>query len=66
MTHLIASLILFQPARDRCAGAVTLPPGLGIVTSFFTAVMVTRLFVVTWPPHHAPETAGDLGSLSLG
>jgi preprotein translocase subunit SecD len=26
--------------------AVTL--GLGVITSFFTAVMVTRLLVVTW------------------
>jgi len=47
MTHLIASLILFQLGSGPVRGfAVTL--GLGIVTSFFTAVMVTRLFVVTW------------------
>jgi protein-export membrane protein SecD len=46
-THLIASLILFQLGSGPVRGfAVTL--GLGIVTSFFTAVMVTRLFVVTW------------------
>jgi protein-export membrane protein SecD len=47
MTHLIAALILFQLGSGPVRGfAVTL--GLGIITSFFTAVMVTRLFVVTW------------------
>jgi len=47
MTHLIASLILFQLGSGPVRGfAVTL--GLGIITSFFTAVMVTRLIVVTW------------------
>ena len=47
MTHLIASLILFQLGSGPVRGfAVTL--GLGIITSFFTAVMVTRLMVITW------------------
>ncbi|MBN9553078.1 MAG: SecD/SecF family protein translocase subunit, partial [Alphaproteobacteria bacterium] len=47
MTHLIASLILFQLGSGPIKGfAVTL--GLGIITSFFTAVMVTRLIVVAW------------------
>ena len=47
MTHLIAALILFQLGSGPVRGfAVTL--GLGIITSFFTAVMVTRLIVVTW------------------
>jgi protein-export membrane protein SecD len=47
MTHLIASVILFQLGTGPVRGfAVAL--GLGIVTSFFTAVMVTRLMVVTW------------------
>ena len=47
MTHLIASLILFQLGTGPVRGfAVAL--GLGIITSFFTAVMVTRLMVVTW------------------
>ncbi|HEV2651107.1 MAG TPA: protein translocase subunit SecD [Rhizomicrobium sp.] len=46
-THLIASLILFQLGSGPVRGfAVTL--GVGIVTSFFTAVMVTRLIVVLW------------------
>jgi protein-export membrane protein SecD len=47
MTHLIASLILFELGSGPVQGfAVTL--GVGIITSFFTAVMVTRLIVVTW------------------
>jgi len=47
MTHLIAALILFQLGSGPVRGfAVAL--GVGIVTSFFTAVMVTRLIVVTW------------------
>ena len=47
MTHLIASLILFQLGSGPVRGfAVTL--GLGIITSFFTAVMVTRLMVISW------------------
>jgi protein-export membrane protein SecD len=46
-THLIASLILFQLGSGPVRGfAVAL--GLGIVTSYFTAVMVTRLMVFTW------------------
>jgi len=47
MTHLIASLILFQLGTGAVKGfAVAL--GVGIITSFFTAVMVTRLIVITW------------------
>jgi protein-export membrane protein SecD len=47
MTHLIASLILFELGSGPVRGfAVTL--GMGIITSFFTAVMVTRLIVVGW------------------
>ncbi len=47
MTHLIASLILFELGNGPIKGfAVAL--GVGIVTSFFTAVMVTRLIVITW------------------
>ncbi|HUE65425.1 MAG TPA: protein translocase subunit SecD [Rhizomicrobium sp.] len=47
MTHLIASLILFQLGTGPVKGfAVAL--GIGIITSFFTAVMVTRLIVITW------------------
>ncbi len=47
MTHLIASLILFELGTGLVKGfAVTL--AVGIITSFFTAVMVTRLIVITW------------------
>jgi protein-export membrane protein SecD len=47
MTHLIAAAILFQFGTGPVRGfAVTL--GLGIITSFFTAVMVTRLIVIAW------------------
>ena len=53
-THLIASLILFELGSGPVRGfAVTL--GLGIVTSFFTAVMVTRLIVVTWLVMRRPK-----------
>jgi len=46
-THLIASLILFELGSGPVRGfAVTL--GVGIITSFFTAVMVTRLIVLQW------------------
>ena len=57
MTHLIASLILFELGTGPVKGfAVTL--AVGIITSFFTAVMVTRLIVIGWlniarpDPHH--------------
>ena len=47
MTHLIASLILFELGTGPVKGfAVAL--GVGIITSFFTSVMVTRLIVITW------------------
>ena len=29
--------------------------GLGVITSFFTAVMVTRLMVVTWMRRRRPK-----------
>jgi protein-export membrane protein SecD len=54
-THLIASLILFELGSGPVRGfAVTL--GLGIITSFFTAVMVTRLMVVLWLEIRRPKT----------
>ncbi len=47
MTHLIASAILFELGSGPVRGfAVAL--GVGIITSFFTAVMVTRMIVVYW------------------
>jgi preprotein translocase subunit SecD len=55
MTHLIASLILFELGQGPVRGfAVTL--GVGIITSFFTAVMVTRLIVITWLNTARPRT----------
>jgi protein-export membrane protein SecD len=54
-THLIAALILFELGSGPVRGfAVTL--GLGIVTSFFTAVMVTRLIVIGWLNIRRPKT----------
>jgi preprotein translocase subunit SecD len=54
MTHLIASLILFQLGSGPVRGfAVTL--GVGIITSFFTAVVVTRLIVLTWLQVRRPK-----------
>lgn len=47
LTTLIAAFILFSLGTGPIKGfAVTL--GLGIVTSFFTAIMVTRMFIVLW------------------
>ncbi len=55
MTHLIASLILFQLGTGMIKGfAVAL--GVGIITSFFTSVMVTRLIVITWLNTARPRT----------
>lgn len=47
LTTLIAAFILFSFGTGPIKGfSVTL--GIGIITSFFTAIMVTRLIVVTW------------------
>ncbi|MFK7838745.1 MAG: protein translocase subunit SecD [Bdellovibrionales bacterium] len=47
LTTLIAALILFSFGTGPIKGfSVTL--AIGIVTSFFTAIMVTRLMVVSW------------------
>jgi len=47
VTTLIAALLLFQFGSGPVRGfAVTL--AIGIVTSMFTAIMLTRLLVVTW------------------
>jgi protein-export membrane protein SecD len=55
MTHLIASLILFELGSGSVKGfAVTL--GVGIITSFFTSVMVTRLIVIAWLNAVKPRT----------
>lgn len=57
LTTLIAAIILFSFGTGPIKGfAVTL--GVGIMTSFFTAIMVTRLLVVLWlkktKPTHVP------------
>lgn len=55
LTTLIAALILFSFGTGPIKGfAVTL--GLGIMTSFFSAIMVTRLMVVTWLLRKKPAT----------
>lgn len=55
LTTLIAALILFSFGTGPIKGfAVTL--GLGIMTSFFSAIMVTRLMVVTWLHRKKPAT----------
>ena len=52
--HVIAAAILYAVGTGPVRGfAVTL--GLGVITSFFTAVMVTRLIVVTWLRRMRPK-----------
>jgi protein-export membrane protein SecD len=54
MTHVLAAAILYAVGTGPVRGfAVTL--GLGVITSFFTAVMVTRLIVVTWLRNRRPK-----------
>jgi preprotein translocase subunit SecD len=46
-THILAAAILYFVGTGPVRGfAVTF--GLGVITSFFSAIMVTRLIVVTW------------------
>lgn len=55
LTTLIAAVILFSFGTGPIKGfSVTL--GIGIVTSFFSAIMVTRLIVVTWLHRRKPST----------
>ncbi|MCB9991116.1 MAG: protein translocase subunit SecD [Rhodospirillales bacterium] len=54
LTTLIAAIILFSFGTGPIKGfAVTL--GIGIVTSFFSAIMVTRLMVLTWLKNKKPS-----------
>ena len=54
ITTLIAAILLFAFGSGPVRGfAVTL--AVGIVTSMFTAIMVTRLFVVTWLRRRRPS-----------
>ncbi len=55
LTTLIAALILFSFGTGPIKGfSVTL--GIGIMTSFFSAIMVTRLMVVLWIKKTKPKT----------
>ncbi|MDP7191252.1 MAG: protein translocase subunit SecD [Alphaproteobacteria bacterium] len=55
VTTLIAALFLFEFGSGPIKGfAVTL--SIGIVTSMFTAIMVTRLMVVAWLRRCRPQT----------
>ena len=55
MTHVLAAAILYAIGTGPVRGfAVTL--GIGVITSYFTAVMVTRLMVATWAHHRRPKT----------
>jgi preprotein translocase subunit SecD len=54
LTTLIAGLLLFAFGAGPIRGfAVTL--SVGIITSMFTAVQVTRLMVVVWLRHKRPK-----------
>ena len=55
ITTLIAAVLLYQFGSGPVKGfAVTL--AFGLVTSMFTAIMVTRLMVVTWLHRRRPKT----------
>ncbi len=55
LTTLIAAILLFQFGSGPIKGfAVTL--SIGILTSMFTALMLTRLFVVVWLRRTRPKT----------
>ena len=53
LTTLIAALLLFQFGTGPIKGfAVTL--AIGLVTSMFTAIMVTRVMVILWLRRRRP------------
>jgi preprotein translocase subunit SecD len=55
LTTLIAAIILFSFGTGPIKGfAVTL--GIGIITSFFSAIMITRVIVVSWLRKTKPST----------
>ena len=55
VTTLIASVLLYAFGSGPVRGfAVTL--SIGIVTSMFTAIMLTRLFVVVWLRAKRPDS----------
>lgn len=55
LTSLIAAIILFSFGTGPIKGfAVTM--SIGVVTSFFCALMLTRLMIATWLHHAKPKT----------
>ncbi|MHA1598017.1 MAG: protein translocase subunit SecD, partial [Alphaproteobacteria bacterium] len=55
VTTLIAAVLLYQFGSGPVRGfAVTL--AIGIITSLFTAIMLTRLMVATWLRRTRPDT----------
>lgn len=57
LTTLIAAMLLLQFGSGPVKGfAVTL--AIGLVTSMFTAIMLTRLLVVTWLRRRKPQALG--------
>ncbi|MCP4395247.1 MAG: protein translocase subunit SecD [Alphaproteobacteria bacterium] len=55
ITTLVASIVLFKFGTGPIRGfAITL--GLGIVTSLFTTIMLTRLIVATWLQRKKPKS----------
>ena len=56
MTHLIAAMVLFQLNTSGPIKGFAVALFLGIATSFFTSVVVTRLIVITWLNIARPRT----------
>ncbi|MCK5295693.1 MAG: protein translocase subunit SecD [Alphaproteobacteria bacterium] len=55
VTSLVAAIVLFQFGSGPVRGfAVTL--GIGILTSMFTTIMLTRLIVISWFHYSKPKT----------
>ena len=55
ITTLIAAVLLFQFGTGPIKGfAVTL--SIGIITSMFTAIMLTRILIVVWLRRRRPQT----------
>lgn len=64
ITGLLTALIMFAIGSGAVRGfAVTL--GLGILTSMFTAVYVTRLIIETWMRWHKPRVVTVKGWIKL-
>ena len=54
LTTLIAAVLLFQFGSGPIKGfAITL--AIGLITSMFTAIMLTRLLMVTWLRRRRPK-----------